>query len=283
MNKKVLLMVAHHKNDPFLNISKKFFFPIQVGKAINDIELNIQGDDEGDNISIKNKSFCELTAYYYAWQNMNYEYIGLMHYRRIFTNKYFLIDQVIEKIKYYIKHVLNCFYFKRLDLFFSTVVTINNKDKLISMSKDLNKFLESNLDKYDIVVPKKRTFRYLNMEEQFSLKHCTNDWIIFEKIVQDKYPYLEKSFNIVKKQKSFYTFNMFIMKNDLYKNYMKILFDILFTMEKKVELIERTPYQTRLYGFLSERFLNVYIHYLLNKNIGIKIKELNCVFIDLDE
>ena len=39
-------------------------------------------DDEGDNISQKNKTYCELTAQYWAWKNEDADYYGFFHYRR---------------------------------------------------------------------------------------------------------------------------------------------------------------------------------------------------------
>ncbi len=41
-------------------------------------------DDEGDNISGKNRKYCELTVMYWAWKNTHSKYIGLSHYRRRF-------------------------------------------------------------------------------------------------------------------------------------------------------------------------------------------------------
>lgn len=39
-------------------------------------------DDEGDNISERNKTYCELTAQYWAWKNEEADYYGFFHYRR---------------------------------------------------------------------------------------------------------------------------------------------------------------------------------------------------------
>lgn len=83
MEKDILkIVVACHKTDPLVR-SDEVYFPVQVGKALSNINMNIQGDDEGDNISEKNRTYCELTALYWAWKNMsNVQYVGLAHYRR---------------------------------------------------------------------------------------------------------------------------------------------------------------------------------------------------------
>lgn len=83
---KVIILVATHKLDGVYK--DKVYMPIQVGKALSDLDLGFQGDDTGDNISEKNSMFCELTAHYWAWKNLkDVDYIGLCHYRRYFDLK----------------------------------------------------------------------------------------------------------------------------------------------------------------------------------------------------
>ena len=75
------IIVCAHKQDFF--ISDDLYMPIQVGKSISNVDLGIQGDNSGDNISKKNKEYCELTAHYWAWKNLKgIDKIGLAHYRR---------------------------------------------------------------------------------------------------------------------------------------------------------------------------------------------------------
>lgn len=61
-----------------------YVYPIQVGAALTDQVISQLRDNEGDNISDKNRNYCELTASYHAWKNSSAPYKGLCHYRRIF-------------------------------------------------------------------------------------------------------------------------------------------------------------------------------------------------------
>lgn len=61
-----------------------YIVPIQVGTVFADKKIAAVQDNVGDNISHKNRNYCELTASYYAWKNSKADYKGLCHYRRIF-------------------------------------------------------------------------------------------------------------------------------------------------------------------------------------------------------
>ena len=57
--------------------------PLQVGAALADGHFaGFVHDDTGDNISHKNRSYCELTGQYWAWKNAEADYYGFFHYRR---------------------------------------------------------------------------------------------------------------------------------------------------------------------------------------------------------
>lgn len=82
MDKLKILVCAHLKDD--LVRTEDPYVPVFAGHALHpDVDLGFTNDDEGDNISLKNKEYCELTALYWGWKNLkDVEYSGLAHFHR---------------------------------------------------------------------------------------------------------------------------------------------------------------------------------------------------------
>ena len=81
----IKLLVAMHK--AYRLPENALYYPIQVGGIhIPGMEKALR-DNTGENISDKNKSYCELTALYWGWKNLPADYLGLVHYRRYFAKK----------------------------------------------------------------------------------------------------------------------------------------------------------------------------------------------------
>ena len=65
------------------------YIPIQVGAIRGHVlPKGAYFDDDGDNISDKNKNYCELTGIYWLWKHVKDDYIGIVHYRRYFSRHY---------------------------------------------------------------------------------------------------------------------------------------------------------------------------------------------------
>lgn len=71
-------------NDVYVPIKEEKL--IQVGAALTDKRIadGVITDNIGDNISEKNRQFCELTGLYWIWKHAKEDLVGLVHYRRHF-------------------------------------------------------------------------------------------------------------------------------------------------------------------------------------------------------
>ena len=76
---KTEMWVITHKNYPGVN--DDIYKTLHVGRALSG-DLGYQGDNTGDNISSKNKSYCELTGLYWLWKKHECDIMGICHYFR---------------------------------------------------------------------------------------------------------------------------------------------------------------------------------------------------------
>ena len=80
----VKILISCHKPSDVLRT--EVFQPIQVGcSGKHELFPDMLHDNEGENISAKNPMYCELTAQYWAWKNLDLDYYGFCHYRRYFN------------------------------------------------------------------------------------------------------------------------------------------------------------------------------------------------------
>ncbi len=197
------------------------YLPLLVGAARNNAAWKGEKDNTGDNISERNPFYCELTGLYWAWKNIDAEYVGLVHYRRHFANS-----------KWWKK-----------------------KADRIATQTEIAKHLKT----ADILLPKPRHYWIETNYSQYAHAHHAEDLDLTRQIIQDKYPqYLPAHDNIMKKR-SGHRFNMMIMKKDLLDQYCEWLFDILFTLEEKLDISAYSKNNQRVFGFVGERLLDVWM------------------------
>jgi hypothetical protein len=216
------------------------YLPIEVGAELNksSIEIGYLKDNLGANISTKNYNYCELTALYWAWKNLNSDIIGLSHYRRYFLFNYKIIFNT-DRIP---------------------ICTIN-ANILNSINIDNQEIIEL-LTKYDIILPKIKKITKSIYDDYKEDPACfEKDLKITKNIILMKYPDMINSIEYVFTKKSIYSYNMFLMKKVEFDSYMNWLFDILFEVEKSIDIREYNKVQGRVYGFIAERIFNVYIYH----------------------
>jgi len=69
---------------------------LQVGADLTDAKIAAITDNAGDNISSRNKQFCELTGLYWIWKNASEDIVGLEHYRRHFILEDDWLDKFVS-------------------------------------------------------------------------------------------------------------------------------------------------------------------------------------------
>lgn len=70
-------------------------------------------------------------------------------------------------------------------------------------------------------------------------------------------------------------FNMFVMRKDYFDRYCGWLFDILFKLQLRVDLSQYSTYDQRIYGFIAERLLDIWI-----ETEGCSYKELPVIHME---
>ena len=224
-NKKVKIYIATHKAFTPPNIPE--YVPIQVGKARTELDFGYLTDYTGDNISIKNNNYCELTALYWIWKNdKESDIVGLCHYRRYF-------------IKSHIQNIKN----------------------LIKQNKVI-KLLKNN----EVILPKKKLWAG-NVENCYIKCAGKNEderrRAIDLQVLRDVFNKKDKTYlpaleEILASKYATYA-NMIIARKNVINEYCEWLFSILFAMEE--EMIKRKIYfeNSRVFGFISEILLGVWI------------------------
>lgn len=214
----IKIIVAAHK--PYRMPSDSMYLPLHVG-AEGKKPLGYQGDNTGDNISTKNANFCELTGLYWAWKNLDAEYIGLAHYRRHFSNG------------------------KRFG---------EKWDRIITQPE-----LEQKLAECNVLLPKPRNYWIETNYSQYVHAHHAIDLDITRQILSEKYPEYLKAYDESMGRTTGHRFNMFVMKRDKLDAYCTWLFDVLFELESRLDISAYSTNDARVFGFVSERLLDVWI------------------------
>mgnify|MGYP004624804137 CR=1 FL=1 len=222
MNIKIL--IATHKE--YKMPEDNMYLPIHVGKEGKEA-IGYIGDNTGDNISKKNPYYCELTGLYWGIKNLECDYIGLVHYRRHFSNE--------------------------------SILKIFNRDKYKNIIKENE--IKKILTKYDVILPKKRHYIIENLYDHYEHTHHIDHLDITREIIKEICPEYLISFDCVMKRRSAHMFNMFVMKKKFANQYCEWLFKILYELEKQIDITQYDSFQARLFGRVSELLLDVWIEH----------------------
>ena len=219
------IYVAMHK--PYAVADDPLYVPVQVGAAGKEAFAAVR-DDQGKNISDKNRSFCELTALYWMRYNTAEDVAGLVHYRRYFAGRR------VRNRQEWKKNVLK-------------------EEELSSLMQNA-----------DIILPCKRHYFIETTFSHYAHAHHEKDLKLTREIIQERCADDLDAFDQVMNRRSGHRFNMFIMKREVLNEYCDWLFPLLFELEKRIDISSYDDYNKRVFGFIGERLLDVW---LFKKNI----------------
>ncbi|MEE6710207.1 DUF4422 domain-containing protein [Lacticaseibacillus paracasei] len=217
----IKILVATHKL--YQMPSDSVYIPLFVGSSLHSgSPEGFQRDDEGINISEKNPQYNEVTAIYWAARNLRADVIGLVHYRRYFSNRKF---------------------FSKKD--FSSVLTGNEIQTLLQSAS--------------IVVPKPRNYYIETIESHYRHSHSSVGLDALYEVIATQPVEYRTAFSKVMHSKSAHMFNMFVMKREEFKAYSDWLFSVLFATESKIDFSKLHGNENRVMGFLSELLMDTWL------------------------
>lgn len=253
--KDIKIFISCHK--PAKVVESSLIYPVQVGAALTDKRLDgmaYRDNDGEDNISALNRKYCELTAQYFVYKNVEADYYGFFHYRRYlsFSKKYGTITAYLAN---------------RIDEHFAEKYNL------------IDEKIAETVEQYDVIMPKPY---WIFITNRFMYKIAPSGFVkdldFCIDIIRRDYPHMYKIAKKYMRSSMSYTCNMFIMKKEIFKNYCEWLFDILKKFDEAVDCSGYNSVQGRVSGYLAERLLGVY-YYWLKSLKKYKIKTLSRVFV----
>ena len=258
---KTSIYIAQHKE--CVTLKGDNFIPIHVGRRGRPATFCEAGDDTGDHISHKNDTFCELSALYWVWKNtQGQDYVGFLHYRRHlnFSNTEHQEDQW-GLIPY---------------------ETIN--EQYIAENKLTDAGVNSFLNGFDIILPKQWDVKNAgssSLEDHYrnAPHQHISDYEMALRVIRDIYPDYGQYIKEVSNGSKAYFTNIFVMRRDIFDHYCNWLFKILFELEDRVDISGYSVQERRIFGFISEWLLNIFIKKLIADRPELRIKETQRTFV----
>lgn len=201
---------------------EKMYVPLQVGHALHGTldDAYLTDDDGEDNISSLNPYFSELTGMYWVWKNYrDADNVGICHYRR-----------------------------------FPVIRDFPGGPERLMTDRDCEEILQN----YDLITTEQLTL-HSNYYDGFAVDHNLRDLQVTQKVIEEKDPVCSSVFEKLVHDNKVYFGNICVMPKALYDRYCGWLFDILFEVQRRIDVTGYDGYRKRVFGFLSEFLLMVWV------------------------
>lgn len=261
----IKILVSCHKEVPLP--TSDFYLPVQVGAAnASKVISGMQPDNEGENISDRNFSFCELSAQYWAWKNLEADFYGLCHYRR-----YFCFDGMDHPSNDHLQieaDSLSDFAFRDYRI---------NDESLIKAA----------LQECDIITPpywdvsKAPTPDGVKTSIQehmiaFGL-YTEEDVALVRSIIEEKQPEYLDAFDGYMSGSKYLGYSCYLMNKEYFNRFCEFEFSILLEFDRRFDYSNITSTRKRIAGYFGEVLYSVFIAKVAQEGKA-RVKQVPLVF-----
>jgi hypothetical protein len=226
---------------PYPALQDAIHRPIHVGRALADDGFGFPGDDVGDNISARNRAYCELTGHYWAWKNDTArDYVGLAQYRRLFLFSH-IADPAVSRYA----------------------------RKAIPVQGPAAGYVRPSvasglIGSADVILPQPWRFS-ATLEQQFvssapaasRADHAELWRLMIDALRRHHAPVLRAGAAAIESGRGYF-YNMFVMRRPWFEAYSALLFDVLERVGDAAERQGISAAGQRGLGFLGERLMPIY-------------------------
>lgn len=191
---------------------------VQAGAALHPRFTELT-DNTGDNISVRNPSYCELTVLYWAWKNTTSPRIGMVQYRRYFFHKPWQCSP-------------------------KDIISVN----------EINHILDTN----DILVGQPLTY-HESVCTTYARVHHAEDMKLMKRYLVEHTPEYLDAFDQAMNARSTIYCNMLAAKREVLDSYMNWVMPMLEYAYNNIDTRQYDAYNKRLVGFIAERLFNVWL------------------------
>ena len=242
----VKIVVSCHK--PIACPNSDLYLPVQLGASTAENPIaGMQPDNAGDNISDANFSFSEMTAQYWAWKNLEADYVGLCHYRR-----YFCFDGLNHQKNDHAQIEIPCL-------------------SPLSSSKyrlDDGELIASVVNTHDMVIPERWSVHGVPtpLGPQSSIRdHMLAYGLMDEsaldtlvELCRQRQPEFAPYVEAYLAGHMYQGYNCFVMKHALFDRLCAFEFDVLLAFHKSFDYENLTATKRRIAGYLGEILISAF-------------------------
>lgn len=132
------------------------------------------------------------------------------------------------------------------------------------------------LDGFEVIAPLPRRYFVINVKDQLSARFGRSYWEILGDSISKVQPNYLKCMDEVGNRTYLHLYNMFIMRWELFDEYMGWLFSVLEEVEHALDVGNTGKLHERMVGHLSERLLDIW----LAGNPQARVKEVPVYFVE---